>query len=305
MEDFKTESREIDMNAYEMGKILTGALPHIQRYDKKMVVIKYGGSAMMDEALKQSVLSDAMLLAKVGMNVVIVHGGGPDINYWMEKADVESTFVNGWRKTDLETMEIVQMVLAGKVNKDLTRVIQALGGKAMGISGVDGGLIKATLKDPENLGAVGEVSEVNTQVIEDLVEKGYIPVISSIGMDENGDVCNINGDEMASGIAKALNADNFVLMSDVPGVLEDAADPSTLISRIEMGQVDELYQKDILRGGMIPKVHCCVEAVNDTVRQAVILDGRKPHALIVEFLTDDGIGTLFYKEERQLEVSVK
>lgn len=293
------------MNAFEMGEILTGALPYIQRYDKKMVVIKYGGSAMMDESLKRSVLTDAMLLAKVGMNVVIVHGGGPDINYWMEKADVESTFVNGLRKTDVESMEIVQMVLAGKVNKDLTRVIQSLGGKAMGISGIDGGLVKATLKDPENLGAVGEVSEVNTQVIEDLVENGYIPVISSIGMDENGEVCNINGDEMASGIAKALNADNFVLMSDVPGVLEDAEDPASLISRIEMSQVADLYQRDILSGGMIPKVQCCVEAVSDSVRQAVILDGRIPHALIVEFLTDNGIGTLFYKEELQMEASVK
>ncbi|OJF92216.1 acetylglutamate kinase [Alkalibacterium sp. 20] len=293
------------MNSFEIGKILTGALPYIQHYDKKMVVIKYGGSAMMDEALKKSVLSDAMLLAKVGMNVVIVHGGGPDINYWMEKAAVESTFVNGLRKTDLESMEIVQMVLAGKVNKDLTRVIQSLGGKAMGISGIDGGLVKATLKDPENLGAVGEVSEVNTQVIEDLVGNGYIPVISSIGMDEHGNVCNINGDEMASGIAKALNADNFVLMSDVPGVLEDASDPATLISQIETGSVAELYRRNILSGGMIPKVQCCVEAVNDSVRQAVILDGRIPHALIVEFLTDSGIGTLFYKEKLPMEASLK
>lgn len=292
------------MNSFDMAEVLTSALPHIQRYDKKMVVIKYGGSAMMDELLKKSVLSDAMLLAKVGMNVVIVHGGGPDINYWLEKADVTSTFVNGLRQTNLETMEIVQMVLAGKINKDLTRMIQSLGGKAMGISGVDGGLVQATLKNPEELGAVGEISQVNTEVIEDLVSAGYIPVISCIGMDEDGNSCNINADEMAGGIAKALNADNFVLMSDVPGVLEDTSDPSTLISQIEISTVEHLYQNNVISGGMIPKVSCCKDAVENHVKQAVILDGRIPHALIIEFLTDSGIGTLFYKEEREAERSL-
>jgi len=292
------------MNSFDMAEVLTSALPHIQRYDKKMVVIKYGGSAMMDESLKKSVLSDAMLLAKVGMNVVIVHGGGPDINYWLEKADVTSTFVNGLRQTNLETMEIVQMVLAGKINKDLTRMIQSLGGKAMGISGVDGGLVQATLKNPEELGAVGEISQVNTEVIEDLVSAGYIPVISCIGMDEDGNSCNINADEMAGGIAKALNADNFVLMSDVPGVLEDTSDPSTLISQIEISTVEHLYQNNVISGGMIPKVSCCKDAVENHVKQAVILDGRIPHALIIEFLTDSGIGTLFYKEEREAERSL-
>ncbi|GEN51164.1 acetylglutamate kinase [Alkalibacterium pelagium] len=292
------------MNSFDMAEVLTNALPHIQRYDKKMVVIKYGGSAMMDESLKKSVLSDAMLLAKVGMNVVIVHGGGPDINYWLDKADVTSTFVNGLRQTNLETMEIVQMVLAGKINKDLTRMIQSLGGKAMGISGVDGGLVQATLKNPEELGAVGEISQVNTEVIEDLVSAGYIPVISCIGMDEDGNSCNINADEMAGGIAKALNADNFVLMSDVPGVLEDASDPSTLISQIEINNVETLYQNNVISGGMIPKASCCKDAVENHVKQAVILDGRIPHALIVEFLTNSGIGTLFYKEEKEAERSL-
>lgn len=292
------------MNSFDMAEVLTNALPHIQRYDKKMVVIKYGGSAMMDESLKKSVLSDAMLLAKVGMNVVIVHGGGPDINYWLDKADVTSTFVNGLRQTNLETMEIVQMVLAGKINKDLTRMIQSLGGKAMGISGVDGGLVQATLKNPEELGAVGEISQVNTEVIEDLVSAGYIPVISCIGMDEDGNSCNINADEMAGGIAKALNADNFVLMSDVPGVLEDATDPSTLISQIAIENVENLYQHNVISGGMIPKVSCCKDAVENQVKQAVILDGRIPHALIVEFLTDSGIGTLFYKKEKEAERSL-
>jgi acetylglutamate kinase len=292
------------MNSFDMAEVLTNALPHIQRYDKKMVVIKYGGSAMMDESLKKSVLSDAMLLAKVGMNVVIVHGGGPDINYWLEKADVTSTFVNGLRQTNLETMEIVQMVLAGKINKDLTRMIQSLGGKAMGISGVDGGLVQATLKNPEELGAVGEISQVNTEVIEDLVSAGYIPVISCIGMDEDGNSCNINADEMAGGIAKALNADNFVLMSDVPGVLEDTSDPTTLIQQIEISTVEHLYQNNVISGGMIPKVSCCKDAVENHVKQAVILDGRIPHALIIEFLTDSGIGTLFYKEEREAERSL-
>jgi len=292
------------MNSFDMAEVLTNALPHIQRYDKKMVVLKYGGSAMMDESLKKSVLSDAMLLAKVGMNVVIVHGGGPDINYWLDKADVTSTFVNGLRQTNLETMEIVQMVLAGKINKDLTRMIQSLGGKAMGISGVDGGLVQATLKNPEELGAVGEISQVNTEVIEDLVSAGYIPVISCIGMDEDGNSCNINADEMAGGIAKALNADNFVLMSDVPGVLEDASDPSTLISQIEIDNVETLYQNNVISGGMIPKVSCCKDAVENHVKQAVILDGRIPHALIVEFLTNSVIGTLFYKEEKEAERSL-
>ena len=292
------------MNSFDMAEVLTNALPHIQRYDKKMVVLKYGGSAMMDESLKKSVLSDAMLLAKVGMNVVIVHGGGPDINYWLDKADVTSTFVNGLRQTNLETMEIVQMVLAGKINKDLTRMIQSLGGKAMGISGVDGGLVQATLKKPEELGAVGEISQVNTEVIEDLVSAGYIPVISCIGMDEYGNSCNINADEMAGGIAKALNADNFVLMSDVPGVLEDASDPSTLISQIEIDNVETLYQNNVISGGMIPKVSCCKDAVENHVKQAVILDGRIPHALIVEFLTNSVIGTLFYKEEKEAERSL-
>lgn len=286
------------MNSFETAKILTNALPYIQRYDKKMVVIKYGGSAMMDETLKKTVLQDMMLLAKVGMNVVVVHGGGPTINHWLNKVNIESTFSNGLRKTDPETMEIAQMVLAGKINKDLARMIQSLGGKAMGISGVDGGLVKAKLKDPENLGAVGEITDVNTQVIEDLVEKGYIPVIACMGMDENGEACNINGDEMASGIAKALGADNFVLISDVPGVMEDPEDPATLISQINISDIEDLYKREIISGGMIPKVQCCVEAVKGNVRQAVILDGRIPHSLIVEFLTNSGIGTLFYQEEK-------
>lgn len=290
------------MNSFETAEILTGALPYIQRYDKKMVVIKYGGSAMQDETLKRTVLQDIMLLAKVGMNVVIVHGGGPSINDWLKKANVESTFVNGLRKTDAATMEIAQMVLAGKINKDLTRIIQSLGGKAMGISGVDGGLVKARLKDQENLGAVGEVAEVNTEVIEDLVENGYIPVIACMGMDENGEACNINGDEMASGIAKALEADNFVLMSDVPGVMEDPSDPATLISKINIEDVTDLYTNKVISGGMIPKVECCVDAVRANVRQAVILDGQIPHSLIVEFLTDTGIGTLFYEETKGVKV---
>ncbi|WP_208560234.1 acetylglutamate kinase [Marinilactibacillus kalidii] len=284
-------------DSYKIAEILTSALPYIQKYDQKMVVIKYGGSAMQDESLKRAVLCDILLLAKVGINVVIVHGGGPAINQWLDKAEVESTFVNGLRKTDAETMEIAQMVLAGKINKDLTRMIQQLGGKAMGISGIDGGMVTATLKDPEQLGAVGEVKTVNTQVIEDLVGNGYIPVIACICMDENGETCNINGDEMASGLAQALGADNFVLMSDVAGVMKDPSDPQTLIRQINIDHVAALNDQQIISGGMIPKVHCCVEAVRDKVRQAVILDGRIPHALIVEFLTDSGIGTLFYKEE--------
>ncbi|MFL2098458.1 acetylglutamate kinase [Marinilactibacillus psychrotolerans] len=285
------------MDSFEVAEILINALPYIQQYDQKMVVIKYGGSAMQDESLKKAVLSDAMLLAKVGINVVIVHGGGPHINHWLNKANVESSFVNGLRKTDSDTMEIAQMVLAGKINKDLTRMIHSLGGKAMGISGVDGGLVTAKLKDPENLGAVGEVTKVNTQVIKDLVGNGYIPVIACIGTDENGEICNINGDEMASGIAKALGADNLVLMSDIPGVLEDAADSTTLIKQIELKEVNSLYEKNIISGGMIPKVQCCTDAIKHSVRQAVILDGRMPHSLIVEFLTDKGIGTLFYKKD--------
>ncbi|GEL67637.1 acetylglutamate kinase [Marinilactibacillus psychrotolerans] len=285
------------MDSFEVAEILINALPYIQQYDQKMVVIKYGGSAMQNESLKKAVLSDAMLLAKVGINVVIVHGGGPHINHWLNKANVESSFVNGLRKTDSDTMEIAQMVLAGKINKDLTRMIHSLGGKAMGISGVDGGLVTAKLKDPENLGAVGEVTKVNTQVIKDLVGNGYIPVIACIGTDENGEICNINGDEMASGIAKALGADNLVLMSDIPGVLEDAADSTTLIKQIELKEVNSLYEKNIISGGMIPKVQCCTDAIKHSVRQAVILDGRMPHSLIVEFLTDKGIGTLFYKKD--------
>lgn len=285
------------MDSFEVAEILINALPYIQQYDQKMVVIKYGGSAMQNESLKKAVLSDAMLLAKVGINVVIVHGGGPDINHWLNKANVESSFVNGLRKTDTDTMEIAQMVLAGKINKDLTCMIHSLGGKAMGISGVDGGLVTAKLRDPENMGAVGEVTKVNTQVIEDLVENGYIPVIACIGTDENGEICNINGDEMASGIAKALGADNLVLMSDIPGVLEDATDSTTLIKQIELKEVNHLYEKNIISGGMIPKVQCCTDAVKHSVRQAVILDGRIPHSLIVEFLTDKGIGTLFYKKD--------
>lgn len=285
------------MDSFEVAEILINALPYIQQYDQKMVVIKYGGSAMQNESLKKAVLSDAMLLAKVGINVVIVHGGGPHINHWLNKANVESSFVNGLRKTDSDTMEIAQMVLAGKINKDLTRMIHSLGGKAMGISGVDGGLVTAKLRDPENLGAVGEITKVNIQVIKDLVGNGYIPVIACIGTDENGEICNINGDEMASGIAKALGADNLVLMSDIPGVLEDAADSTTLIKQIELKEVNSLYEKNIISGGMIPKVQCCTDAIKHSVRQAVILDGRMPHSLIVEFLTDKGIGTLFYKKD--------
>lgn len=285
------------MDSFEVAEILINALPYIQQYDQKMVVIKYGGSAMQNESLKKAVLSDAMLLAKVGINVVIMHGGGPHINHWLNKANVESSFVNGLRKTDSDTMEIAQMVLAGKINKDLTRMIHSLGGKAMGISGVDGGLVTAKLRDPENLGAVGEITKVNIQVIKDLVGNGYIPVIACIGTDENGEICNINGDEMASGIAKALGADNLILMSDIPGVLEDAADSTTLIKQIELKEVNDLYEKNIISGGMIPKVQCCTDAIKHSVRQAVILDGRMPHSLIVEFLTDKGIGTLFYKKD--------
>lgn len=275
----------------ERAKVLTQALPYIRRYVGKTVVVKYGGNAMINEELKQQVMEDIVLLWLIGVKVVLVHGGGPEINDLMARLGKKPEFINGLRVTDKETVDIVQMVLAGKVNKTLVNLIQKQGGSAVGISGMDGSLIKCKIKDPA-LGYVGQITEVNIKPVQDLLDKNYIPVVSTIGCDCEGNAYNINGDTAAGCLAGALNADRLIMMTDIAGVLMDKDDPSTLIPHICVDEVEKLCEQGVIQGGMIPKVECCVEAVEQGVKGVVIMDGRVHHSILMELLTDEGAGTM-------------
>ena len=274
----------------ERAEVLTQAIPYIQKHAGKIVVIKYGGNAMTNPELKQQVMEDIVLLNAVGVKVVLVHGGGPDINDLLKKLGKKSEFVNGLRVTDKETAEVAQMVLAGKVNKDLVKLIQSSGAKAIGLSGIDGKMLAAGFKD-EALGFVGEIIEVNIGIVEDVIDKGYIPVISTIASDKEGNTYNINGDTAAGYIAGALNAERLIMLTDIKGVLRDASDDSTLIPELTVSQARALYDEGVISGGMIPKIECCVEAINEGVKNVVIMDGRIPHSILMELLTNEGAGT--------------
>ncbi len=276
----------------ERAEVLVHALPYIQKYTGKVLVVKYGGNAMINEELKDSVMRDIILLSLVGIKVVLVHGGGPEITEMLEKVGKESKFVNGLRVTDKETVDIVQMVLAGKVNKSLVNLLQVKGGKAMGISGLDGHMIKAKAKKAE-LGYVGEITSVDVTPIVDLLEKGYIPVVSTIGCDKKGNVYNINADTAAAKIAGELKAESLISMTDISGILKDKNDPSTLISKISVKEAFEYMENGVINGGMIPKVECCIDAIKWGVQKVFIIDGRVPHSILIETLTDEGIGTMF------------
>ena len=275
----------------QRAEVLVQALPHIKRYNGKIVVIKYGGNAMIDENLKMQVMEDIALLWLIGVKVVLIHGGGPEISETMKRLGKKAEFVNGLRVTDRETVDIVQMVLAGKVNKTLVSLIQMKGGHAVGLSGIDGGIIEAKMKD-EALGYVGEITKIRTQPITDLLEKNYIPIISTVASDRQGNTYNINGDTAAAHIAGALHAERLIMMTDINGVLRDKDDPSTLIREMTVEQAKGLYEEGIISGGMIPKVDCCIEAINEGVSNVVIMDGRVPHAILMELLTDEGAGTM-------------
>ncbi len=275
----------------ERAEVLTQALPYIKRYNNKIVVVKYGGNAMIDENLKTQVMEDIVLLWLIGVKIVLVHGGGPEISDLMNRLGKKAEFVDGLRVTDKETVDIVQMVLAGKVNKTLVNLLEMKGGKAMGISGMDGMLIEAEMKD-ERLGYVGEIKKVHIQPVTDLLEKGYIPVISTVGCDKKGNTYNINGDTAAAYIAGALAAERLIMMTDIAGLLRDKDDPTTLIPEVTIAEADKLREEGVISGGMIPKVECCIEAINEGVKNVVIMDGRVPHSILMELLTDEGAGTM-------------
>ena len=279
----------------QRAQVLVEALPYIQKYYGKIIVVKYGGNAMINEELKHDVMRDMVLMSLIGVKVVLVHGGGPEISAMLKRVGKQSTFVDGLRVTDEETSEIVQMVLAGKINKSLVGKLEMLGGKAMGICGMDGGLIEASQVD-ERLGYVGEVGKINPQPVLDLLEKGYIPVVSTIGYDASGHVYNINADTAAAAIAAALHAESLISMTDTIGLLWDPKDPSSLIRRIDLRGVEKLKAEGVISGGMIPKVDCCTRAIREGVRKVFIIDGRVSHALLIETLTDEGAGTMFRKE---------
>lgn len=282
------------MNAFSNGQraeVLAQALPYIKRYTGKIVVVKYGGNAMINDALKQQVMEDLVLLWLIGVKIVLVHGGGPEIDTLMNRLGKQPTFVDGLRVTDRETVDIVQMVLAGKINKTLVNLLEMKGGKAMGFSGIDGRLIEAEVKDAR-LGFVGEIVKINIDPVTDLLEKGYIPVISTVACDRRGNSYNINGDTAAAHIAGALGAERLIMMTDIAGVLRDKNDPSTLIPEIGIDEAETLYREGVISGGMIPKVSCCIEAIHRGVKNVVILNGTAPHAILMELLTDEGAGTM-------------
>ena len=283
------------LNNADRAQVLVEALPYIQKYYGKIIVVKYGGNAMINEELKHDVMRDMVLMSLIGVKVVLVHGGGPEISSMLKRVGKVSEFVDGLRVTDEETSEIVQMVLAGKINKTLVAKLELLGGRAMGICGMDGNLLKSKQVDPR-LGYVGEIDKVDPTLINDLLEKGYIPVISTIGTDKTGHVYNINADTAAAAIAGALKAEALISMTDTVGLLMDPKDPSTLIRRIDLQGCEELKAQGIISGGMIPKVECCTNAIKDGVRKVFIIDGRVPHALLIECLTDEGAGTMFKRE---------
>ena len=285
-----------ELTNQERAEVLTAALPYIRRYTGKVVVVKYGGNAMINDQLKQQVMEDIVLLWLIGVRIVLVHGGGPEINELMDRLGKVPEFVDGLRVTDKETMDIVQMVLAGKINKTLVNLLEMKGGKAVGLSGMDGRLLQCSVKD-ERLGYVGEIQKVHIQPVTDLLDRGYIPVVSTVGCDKEGNAYNINGDTAAAYIAGALGAERLIMMTDIAGVLKDRNDPSTLIPQITLPELPSLYDSGIISGGMIPKVECCAKALSRGVRNVVIMDGRVPHSILMELLTDEGAGTMVSKGE--------
>ena len=286
----------MEKNSVLKAEILSQALPYIQKYNNKIVVIKYGGNAMINEELKMNVITDVVLLSEIGVKVILVHGGGPEISKTLKKVGKESKFIDGLRYTDEETIDIVQMVLAGKTNKDLVKLIMQKGGNAMGVSGIDNMLIEAEKYEAEHdLGYVGAVKEIHPQMIMDMLEKGYIPVIASVGMDKDGHTYNINADTAAAEIASAVGAEIMILVSDIPGLLEDRNDEDTLIPLVHVYEVNALMNRGIISGGMIPKIDCCVRAVRQDVKKAVIIDGRIPHSILIEMLSKEGIGTMIIR----------
>ncbi len=280
----------------QRAEVLTQALPYIRQYSGKIVVVKYGGNAMVNEQLKQQVMEDVVLLWLIGIRVVLVHGGGPEISQLMDRLGKKPEFVDGLRVTDKETIDIVQMVLAGKVNKSLVTLLERKGGNAMGISGMDGRLIEAKIKDPR-LGYVGSITGVNIQPVLDLLEKGYIPVISTVGCDSEGNAYNINGDTAAAWVAGALGAERLIMMTDIAGILRDPKDPTSLIPELTISQAVKLFEEQVISGGMIPKVECCIDAIHMGVKKVIIMDGRVPHSILMELLTDEGAGTMVIGDE--------
>jgi len=286
----------MELNVAQRADVLTQALPYKKKYYNKIIVVKYGGNAMINDDLKDAVMGDMVLLSLIGVKVVLVHGGGPEITDMLSKVGKKTEFVDGLRVTDKEAVEIVQMVLAGKINKNLVNLIEKKGGKAIGLCGIDGHMIKSEMKD-ERLGFVGEITEVNVTPILDVLEKGYIPVISTVGYDDEGNSYNINADTAAARIAGQLGAESLISMTDIEGILRDKNDPSTLISKINVSDAPQLMREGIISGGMIPKVNCSIEAIRRGVKKVFIIDGRIPHAILIETLTDEGIGTMFHTGE--------
>ena len=282
----------MELDNMQRVQVITEALPYIKKYYNKIIVVKYGGNAMINEELKQAVMGDLVLLALIGIKVVLVHGGGPEITEMLSKIGKESKFVDGLRVTDKETVDIVQMVLAGKINKNLVNIIQNKGGKAIGLCGIDGHMIKAEVLD-KKLGYVGEITHVNVEPILDVIDKGYIPVVSTVGCDNEGNTYNINADTAAARIAGELQAECLISMTDIEGILRDKNDPSTLISKIYVSDAPQLMKEGIISGGMIPKVNCCIESIRRGVKKVFIIDGRVPHSILIETLTNEGMGTMF------------
>lgn len=284
----------MDINNAQRAEVLVEALPYIQKYYNKIVVVKYGGNAMVNEELKRCVMGDIVLMNLIGIKVVLVHGGGPEITDMLARVGKKSEFVDGLRVTDKETAEIVQMVLAGKINKSLVNLLQNKGGRAIGLSGMDGHMIEATTLDPR-LGYVGEITSINIDPIVDMLENGYIPVISTVGCDDEENSYNINADTAAAKIAGGLGAECLISMTDIEGILRDKDDPTTLIRKINADEAPELIRSGIISGGMIPKIECCIDAINSGVGKVFVIDGRVPHSILMEILTDAGLGTMFKK----------
>lgn len=279
----------------DRARVLVQALPYIQKYAGKTIVVKYGGNAMVNEDLKDAVMSDIVLMQLVGINVVLVHGGGPEISAMLKKIGKESRFVNGLRVTDAETIDVVQMVLAGKVNKDLVQLLERHSGRAVGLCGLDGGMLRAEkLISGDDLGYVGEITRVSTQIIENATGSGYIPIIATVAGGAGGEVYNVNADIAAARIAAELGAEKLILMTDIRGLLRDRDDESTIIPVVNVSEVPKLQNQGIVTGGMIPKINCCVEAVRRGVNRAHIIDGRIPHSILIELFSDEGIGTMLY-----------
>ena len=292
----KNHFKNFDVDSLRVS-VLSEALPYIQRFAGQRIVIKYGGAAMVNEKLQSAILRDIALLSTVGVHPVVVHGGGPEINHWLQKLEIKSKFLDGLRITDQETMEIVEMVLIGKINKRIVNGINRLGALSVGLCGIDGKLIEAKKYNSGSHGLVGEVTKINTEILEPLLDKGYVPVISSVAGSHDGQSLNINADTIAGELAINLDAAKIILLTDTPGILKDKNDPSSLINQINQFEVDQLIKEGRIEGGMVPKTECCIKALNQGVSAAHIIDGRIPHALLLEVLTDVGIGTMVTRQK--------